>query len=722
MNIKKILCLILAVIILSSICGCGKKGVTILPAQYDSQTQYDFVLNNEIAKAGEYSLSFDGKLGFPILSKETSAKNWDSSLAGSFAASSIFIEIYDPEYESFLTVKSVDAVGEGRVKAEEITDGVRITYFFDQYEISVPIYYTVNENGIKIKMVPSEIDEHKYSVISVSVSPYLCNSKNENSSNNYLFIPSGSGALMYTDNRGEARTYQDDVYGQDLSSEEKWLYNNAEQIYMPVFGAVDGAEAMYGIITSGAGSSAIGAHAGDKVLGYSGVYPIFNVRAYNTVQVNIGGTTGLKEFVRLADKRNSETFEVQYTVLSGEQASYNGIASAYRKYLGLESGVANKPINLTFLGGVMADRSALGIPYSAFSPSTTLSQAADIISELYETNNAAMNIRLLGFGKTGLTIDNLGGDFKINRKLGSKSDIKKLKELCDNTNSDLFMDYDVLQFVNSGNGYSKRDDVAVDTTDYRVKKYTFDIALRNVDTSQRAKYLLSRNNIESAVNEAVDSVSKYGIGGISLDTLGRFAYSDFSDIQYYVKGKITEDVSNALSVVADAQIKILTKSANDYAAKSSNYIDSIPTVSSNTKALDVDIPFYGMVFSGCKENSVTVNLSSEPRKKFLNAIKTGSGLSFVIAADINSDVIGSVHSAYISADYESGKDDINAYFKESKDFLSSVSGTSVKAYEICGKGITKTVFENGVTVYVNETVDNVVCEDILVEAMSFKVR
>ena len=59
-----------------------------------------------------------------------------------------------------------------------------------------------------------------------------------------------------------------------LSSEEKWNYNNAEQIYLPVFGAVDGNEAMYGIITSGASSSAIGAHAGDSALGYSGVYPI----------------------------------------------------------------------------------------------------------------------------------------------------------------------------------------------------------------------------------------------------------------------------------------------------------------------------------------------------------------------------------------------------------------------------------------------------------------
>ncbi len=722
MKIKNILCLILAVIILASVCGCGKKGITILPAAYDSQTIYDFTINGEIAKVEDYSLSFNGKLGFPTLYKEGSQKVWDSSLAESLSASAIFVEVYDPEYETFITVKSVDAVKEGRVKAEEITNGVRVTYFFDEYEISVPVYYTINERGLKIKVVPSEIDEHKFSVISVSVSPYLCSAKNEKSNDRYLVIPSGSGALMYTDNRGDSRSYEEAVYGSDLASEEKWNYNNAEQIYLPVFGAVDSNEAMYGIITSGASSSAIGAHAGDKSLGYSGVYPVFNVRSYNTVQVNIGGTTGLKEFIRLADKRNSETFEVQYSVLSGEDASYSGIAAAYRDYLGLESGTSNKLINLTLLGGVMADRSALGIPYSEFSPTTTISQASDIITEIYETNNTAMNIRLLGFGNTGLTADKLGSGFKINSKLGSKSEIKALQKLCDDKSSDLFMDYDVLQFVNTGNGYSKRGDVAVDTTDYRVKKYTFDVSLRNVDTSQKAKYLLSRSKITSAIDNALASVKKYDIGGVSLDTLGRFAYSDFSDIQYYGKGKMDADVTKALESVTASEIKILTKSANAYAAVASNYIDSIPTVSSNTKALDVDIPFYGIVFSGCKENSVTINLSSEPHKKFLDAIKTGSGLSFVLASEINSDVIASVHSAYIDADYESCKEDIKNYFATAKDFLNSVSGSSVKRHVIIEKGVTKTEFENGVTVYVNETSSDVVCEEITVEAMSFKVR
>lgn len=722
MKIKKIACLILALIIVATICGCGEKGITILPAPYDSETKYDITVSGKVAKSGDYTLYLDENLGFPILTKDGTSKKWDSSLAGSFVASSVIVDLYYEEYESFITVNSVDAVTMGRVKTEEITDGVRVTYFFDEYKLSIPVYYKVNENGLTVKVDPSEITENDYTVISVAVSPYLCNVKNEKSDDRYLFVPSGSGALMYTDNRGVARKYREEVYGKDLASENKWQYNNTSQINLPVFGAVDGDEAIYGIITSGASSSAIGATAGDRVLGYSSVYPIFNVRAYNTVQVNIGGVTGLKDFIRLANKRNTEIFEVQYTILSGDNASYNGIASAYRDYLGLEDGVKNKPLNLTMLGGVMADRSALGIPYTTFSASTTISQAKDMISEIYETNKAEMNIRLYGFGKTGLTVDKLAGDFKVNRKTGTKSQIKDFKAFCDEINSDLFIDYDVLHFVNSGNGYSKRNDVALDTTDYRVKRYAFDISLRGVDTTQRGRYLLSRDRISSAVNDAVSSAKKYGFTGVSLDTLGRMAYSDFSDLQYYGKGKMNETVSQALSAAVESDVKLLTKSSNDYAAKLSDYIDSIPSISSNTDAIDIDIPFYGIVFSGCKENSVAVNISSEPEKRFLDAIKTGSGLSFVLAYDVNSDVIASVHSAYIAADYESAKNDINNYYAQAKDFLNSVSGVSVKAYEILEKGVSKTVFDNGVTVYVNQTTEDVVCEKNTVKAMSFKVR
>ena len=735
MNIKRITCLLIALVLLLSVCGCSEKnkGIVIQKAPFDSQTQYDLPEGKVIATAGEYTLLLDGKYGLPILQKEGCEKNWalapidfldtwDYEFGVPISQSGLFLKFYDPTYESFFTVNSSDAVKEKRIRIDEVAGGVRITYYFDEYEISVPVYYTVNERGLSVRVAHSEIDENEFTVVSVSVAPFLCSAKNEKNDNRYLFVPSGSGALMYTDDRGDRRSYEEEVYGEDLAREKKWNYTNSKQIHLPVFGAVDGNSAMYGIIVSGAETSSIGAYAGDKNAGYSGVYPIFNIRSYNSIEIDIGGTTGLKKFLRLADKRNPVDFEVQYSVLTGEQASYSGIASAYRDYLGLETGVKNKLVNLTLLGGVMADKSALGVPYSEFSPTTTFSNAQKIVNEIYGENKTQMNIRLYGFGETGINIEELAGGFGFNSSLGSDVDIKSFLKACEKSGSFVYADYDVICFTESTNDYSVRDNTAVDTTDYRVKKYSFDIALRNVDETKESVYLLGRSSIFNAVKDVISTNKKLGFSGISLETLGQMTYSDFSKNKYYGKGSTASEITTALNKVKDSKLNLATVAPNAYAAVVSDYIDSIPTASSNLNSLDRDIPFYGMVFAGCIENSVCINLSSNPEKEFLNALKTGSGLSFVLSYEIDQDALASGSGLFIASDYESNKEKIKDYIDRSKDFLNQVSGVTVKRHNILSKGLSMTEFDNGTILYVNESMQDISYEDITVKAKSFEWR
>lgn len=730
MNYKRITCLILAVLLCASVCGCSEsKKMVIYKGTYISGVQYDMPEGKNLAAIGEYTLSIEGEHASPLLCKTGCGKTWgilpvdflskwDYEFGSPISESALFLTYYDPTYESFFTVNSSDAVPKGRILSKEVENGVKITYFFDELEVSVPVTYTLGEDGLVIKIDPLEIIENNFIVISVSVAPFFCSAQNEKNENRYLFIPSGGGAVMYTDCRGKARTYEEEIYGEDLAREKKWNYTNSEQIHMPVFGAVDGSEALYGIITSGASSSSIGAYAGDQNAGYSGVYPVFNIRSYNNVQVDIGGTTGLKSFIRLADKRNPDKFEVKYGVLSGEDASLAGIAAAYRDYLGLSEGAESKLVNLTMLGGLMAKRNAVGVPYTEFSETTTVSEAKSIVEELVNAIGAPMNVRLLGYGDTGLTVDKIAGGFSLNRGLGSKSDLKTFAEYVKQIGAELYFDFDVINFVSSGSGYSKRGDAAVDTTDYRVKKYTFDIALRKVDTSEKSSYIISRAALPRVIADAAKAAEKLGVTGVSFSTLGMSAYSDFKSEKYYGKSGIASDVGAALAEIKESKTPVCTANANDYAAVSADFIDEIPTVSSSYIVFDLDVPFYAMVFAGCKENAVSINLSSTPRDKFLEAVKTGSGLSFVLANDVNSDAVTSRCSAYIAANYKDTKESIIAYAEEYAEFFDAVSGSTVKSYSDKG-GVSKTVFENGVTVTVNKTETAVTVDGVSVDAKSF---
>ncbi|MBQ9355109.1 MAG: hypothetical protein IJT84_05455 [Clostridia bacterium] len=733
MNYKRISCLVLVLLLCISFCGCGDNNKTVIyRGAYISGVNYDMPESKQITSLGEYTLSIEGEYASPLFGKIGCEKiwgilpidflnSWNYEFGSPISQSALFLTYYDPTYEEFFTINSSEAVPNGRILSKEIEDGIRITYYFDKFEISVPVTYKLSEKGLCISVDPLEINENKFIVMSVSVAPFFCSAKNEKSDNRYLFIPSGSGAVMYTDCRGTARTYEEEVYGEDLAREKKWSYTNTEQIHMPIFGAVDGNEAMYGIITSGAQSSSVGAYAGDKNAGYSGVYPIFNIRSYNTVQIDIGGTTGLKNFIRLADKRNTDKFEVNYGILNGEDASVTGIASVYRNYLGLKSGTNNKILNISMLGGLMAKRNAVGVPYSEFSATTTLSDAKTIFEQLSDAISDPMNIRLIGFGKTGLTVEKIAGGFSLNRRLGSKLDLKDFADLCKKNGSKLYFDFETVNFNSSGSGYSKRTDTAVDTTNYRVKKYVFDIALRKVDTTKKSTYLISRKALPKVIADATDTAKDFGISGVSFSSLGNSAYSDFKDINYYGKSGISSDVLTALEKVGKDKISVCTADANDYAAVVSDFIDEMPTVSSAYISLDADVPFYGMVFSGCKENAVLINLSSTPRDKFLDAVKTGSGLSFVLANDVNSDAVISQYSAYISADYSNQKNNIISYVKEYKDCFGAVSGKTVKSYYDLN-GVSKTIFENDVVIIVNKTENAVTVDGETVDAKSFVWR
>ncbi len=726
---KGILCLVLSIAVLFSLSSCGKdKKPTIILAPYDKDTQFELPESKLVTEIGEYALLWDKTLKSPVL-KTKSGTKWQVAHSLSeigeedyytpISAAGIFVKYYDPSYKKFFTVNSAENVDDNRISVDINESRIRITYYFDEFEFSVPVSYALTEEGLSVSVSPDEIDEHDYTVISVAPAPFLASAQNTNSKENYLFVPSGSGALVYTGTAGGKKEFSAELYGDDLAREKKWNYNNEDNLYLPVFGAVDKDKALYGIITEGDEASGIGVYAGDADALCSGVYPIFNIRSYNTIEINFSGTQGLTEIIKLADKRSSCKFCVRYASLNGENANYSGIAEKYREYLNLEGGVSGKTVNLTFLGGLMADRSFMGFPYQTYSATTTAKQAEECVSELSKTIETGFNVKLKGFGDTGLDIGEIANGFTVNKKSGNEKELKALAESLKKNNSQLFMDYDILQFTSGGNGYSKSRSGARDTTDYNVKLYRYDMALQN-NKSVKNILLLRRSLISSTAEKLLKSADKYGFDGISLDTLGKYCYSDFSDTKYYTKMNMAKDVTAYFEKVKKSGKKIAVDSANGYAAANADVIFSVPTQNGGNGIFDESVPFYGMVFAGTRENSAfPVNLSTEPRKQFLRSLETANGLSFVLAYDVNKDAVASDYSAYLAADYKSNKSKIEDYYSEAEEFYRATDGATVKSHKLINSFVRLTEFSNGVKICINLSDEKVNTELGVAEANGF---
>ena len=143
------------------------------------------------------------------------------------------------------------------------------------------------------------------------------------------------------------------------------------------------------------------------------------------------------------------------------------------------------------------------------------------------------------------------------------------------------------------------------------------------------------------------------------------------------------------------------ESANSYAAVYSDYIYNVPSSSSKYLSIDKEVPFYQLVFKGSVAlYSEPINLVSNPNKEFLRAISTGTSLYFTVGNSFNNQFTSSANSGIAGSVYDDIKSDIKDYYSRSSEFLKEVKDSKIVDYSE-ENGLVKTVFENGVTLYVN---------------------
>ena len=248
-------------------------------------------------------------------------------------------------------------------------------------------------------------------------------------------------------------------------------------------------------------------------------------------------------------------------------------------------------------------------------------------------------------------------------------------------------------------------------------KYNLSTKIRETDDYH---YLLQRGELDGAAGKALGVVNGYGIPGIAFDTLGSVAYSDYYSEAYHNKEGMGAQVSKILKNVKDNNKKLLTNTANDYAAVMSTVILDVPTNSNMDISIDKDIPFYQTVFKGYVDfANDSINTAANYRTQFLHAMETGSGLSFALTARYSVDTVLMGHNFFYATVFEDNIELINSMIEESKEYLNAVKSAKIVGHEYVTATLTKTVFDNGVSVYVNYSENEATVENVKVPANNF---
>lgn len=615
--------------------------------------------------------------------------------------SAIVVDYYNPTNLSEKEILSSSDASD--VYLQKIDNGLRVVYDFSEAEIMLPVEYKLEGNRFTVSVDTKHIaDNGKNYVTAVSLAPFMCGVKNDSQSA-WLFMPDGCGTLLSVnslDTVGDSG--EKSVYGDDLTDQKFNFVSKTESIKMPVYGMKTGSKAIFAVIESGSEQASICWNVGSTNMGFSSIYSKFKVRGYTTIESHFSYIDA-KEVKYFAKSPSNNKFTVAYYSLSGKKADINGMADTYRTYLteykGLSENPAENVVSFRYIGAVMQPDFILGIPTSKLFSLTSTSQVTVLTDQLSEKIDAKFYVDLRGFGTTGLDIGKLAGGFTVADKLGGKKGIKKLSEHFKKNDTEWYMDFDIISYSKSGNGFSKNDS-AVFSNLQNAWITNYDTVTRDAENSRF--YLLSRNKLNSALEMLGDRAKQMKLSGISLSSLSSNVYSDYSETETAIAGRMIEDVKKSFEKLSKKNFQTLSSSANDYAAIASYRVTDVPLYSSAYDASASDVPFYQLVFKGYRSmNSIALNLCSDERNAVLRCVESGIAPSFTFTAEYDNELITSNHSFIFGTDFGGTSEAAINTVNSLSDYLKSVESAKISDYSVLENGVRITNFDNGLYVATN---------------------
>lgn len=722
-EMKKLISLLTASVVAVSLTACG--GSAEKPKSFDKSAESYSYEETLIAENSNLKLEWDDAAkGIVLTDKKTGLKYSSSPGDGEQKLDEYGMPIKKhPALNSAVTVKYLDyetnivsdalsytgAVQNGRVRCAKGKDSLLVEFYFDEPGFMIPVQYILKENSVQIRINPKNITEGENRVVSVSVAPFFCSAEND-SKDTYLFVPSGSGALVRPVTLSAQGTqYSSQVYGYDSTIEAISKPTNTESVRLPVYGARFSAEqGICAIITEGAESASIDVSAGASAYGYSAVYATFNIRGYTGHIASLfSGGTKVSSTV-FSKNRISSSVAVDYFPLSGEKANYSGMADVYRDYLKKEMKLTKKSgnsfLSVNVIGGLMLTESFLGVPYSKPYAATTFKEAEEITSDLQTETGQTINAVLKGFGESGADIGKIGGGFKTGKAFGSKKQLASLQNNLEKSGSQMYMDFDLIHFKKSGNGFSKTFDACYNSGEKKAEQYLYNVAVRKQDENT-LHYLLDPAKLGDAAEKLDSAATEMKLNGISLESLTSLSYSNYSDKttgDYCAKNNFDKTAVKVLKKAKSGGRRLAASGANAYAAVLADIITDAPTRSDSERIFDTDIPFFQMVFGGyVPMYTGSLNLSENKRELLLKAVESGCGISYTLTYKWDRRMIAAEYPLFYNSVYSDIKEDIISDVSSLSDYYGKINGAEIISHTVLNGNLRKTDFSNGVSVYVN---------------------
>ncbi len=418
-------------------------------------------------------------------------------------------------------------------------------------------------------------------------------------------------------------------------------------------------------------------------------------------------------------------FTVRYRPCTGHTATE--LAAVYRTLLLEQGKLPEAPVNtdavlLELIGNVAYSYQWAGLlPVTSDRELTTYAQAQEMVQFLHEAG-ITPTVKLSGFNKNGLYCQR-PGDITFASCLGSRASRDSLFAYLRETDTTAFLELN-LAYTYTGKsqwptGYRAQRESARQANNRSVtavlKSLSTGDALAKAGTlhvTAPSRYLSYAESYREALPEGIGA--SLGDSFLTLST-------DFSEQSPQNRADTLKALTAAASLLGETH-PVMTQNPVLSVLGALSMSENLDRCGENGYALDAYVPFVQTVLHGhVNYASRALNAQSDYREALLSAVETGSAVKFTLAGRYTVLQEETEYDYLYYIDWEKWKDTVRTDAAAVNRLYDRIRTAELVSLQREGD-LTRTVYSNGVTVYVNRGEEPVQADGITVPARGFASR
>lgn len=590
---------------------------------------------------------------------------------------------------------------------ENITNGVRmyVDFFETGFQFRFQVDVTIEDGQLVVYIPVSAIEEYNtklfsndsrdvyYLLKSIIVFPYFGSTNGED--DGYAVLPDGSGMIVDFDSSPASKgTFDLDLYGSDLGYMNPTVatritsVNAISRLTMPIYGVVHDVGNTGFLVVSEEGSTyaVLNYISAGVINSYHRVY--FSYRYRDSYEQSQSRSNEDQYRISFQTDVNQIDVKQRYIFLTGSDASYVGVAKAYRDYLVDNDEITTSnvktysqtPMKIDFVGteitnGILSDK-LVGI--------TTYKEMKQIIETL-RTDGYEELITVL---KT-YNMSDYGYSLNLSSKMGSKSDfVDYLEYLSDNHIS--FSYY--LDYVRNYDSYSTKHAQTLAKKEIYQLEYSSMNVLHYINDTQ---YYLGYAEDDLSI------LQKYGITNVTIAGLDRALYTSYDNGVRSSIENVT-DIRQMLEFYSENDINTNITLPDAYAFKYFSEYDEAPLSSSEYTVQSAAIPLVELVLSGYVDfYSDYLNFISDEAFSLLRLVEYGVYPSYILTGGSTYDLKDTNSSNVYISEYDVLKNRIKAYYDFIDEGFTATMGQEMVNHQFIAEGVVLVTYSGGTQIILN---------------------